>query len=463
MDANLLMKQRLLVLGSACIVLFGSVSFVRAASVFPDVAEDNLFRESIEELVRAQVISGNPDGTFRPNDNVNRAAMLKMLYLAQGKKPDALSVRCFPDVAIDSWYEPFVCDAAARRYVKGYTDGMFRPDSPVNRVEALKMIMMVFDIPLEEINDSNREIVNFGDVSVAAWYTTYLLTAYDTNILPFPGQEGGRFFPDRPLTRGEAAAIIYNALHADFIADREQQAQSSSSTVSSVIIQEEEEGGNAASSSASEAAMIDKPFPFQHDGKFNKKLTASFRFEVATAQTVSIVANLQPGQTGQLTCRLYLLNASGFSDQYFLGYMEDASCHITASLNPGSYQLQLQPTNADTTYSVSAAKAIGDGNDGFYDARPLSLNAERTDVLGAKDMEDWYSFTLISQQKMTVTLENPAELRCIVYAMNDVNLASFAGPQCNTIYTYPPGTYFVSVGRKAPLAAQQTYKVNLKK
>ena len=114
------------------------------AGVFPDVPDTHVFRPAIEGLVQAGVISGNPDGTFRPSDPVNRAAMLKMLYLASGKTPAPASRTCFPDVQQGSWYESFVCDAAVQAYVKGYTDGTFKPERPVSRAEALKMVLVVF-------------------------------------------------------------------------------------------------------------------------------------------------------------------------------------------------------------------------------------------------------------------------------------------------------------------------------
>lgn len=459
------MKTFRILTSSVFVILLGASPAL--AAVFPDVPDDHVFKESVEELVRAGVITGNPDGTFKPNDPVNRAAMLKMLYLAKGKVPDPLSVRCFPDVEIGSWYEPYVCDAAVRKYVNGYADGSFRPDTSVNRVEALKMITTVFGIPLEEVTDNNREIVNFADVSLSAWYTQYLLTAYNTNILPVPGQTGAHFFPDGPLTRGEAAAYIYNALRADLSISRHQNSRSSQGSSYSSQQADSVQSSAASSESSSEEEQqpgtIDVEFPFDKDGKFSEKNPVSYRFEVVSETSVALVAKLQSGQPGQLTCRLYLLEDSGFSDEYFLGFQEGNACYVTATLNPGTYQLQLQPTQANTTYEATVTVQSGDGNDGFADARSLTVNAERTDILGGHDMEDWYTFSLQTEQKMMIRAENPTELRCIVYAMSDVNLASFSGPQCNQWYTYPPGTYYIAIGRKAPLGAQQSYAVELEK
>ncbi|PIR54528.1 hypothetical protein COU75_00410 [Candidatus Peregrinibacteria bacterium CG10_big_fil_rev_8_21_14_0_10_42_8] len=454
---------------SAFLVLLGS-STATIAATFPDVPDGHLFQESVEALVQAQVINGNPDGTFAPDDYVNRAAMLKMLYKAQGKTPDPLSVRCFPDVEIGSWYESFVCDAAAMRYVNGYTDGTFRPDTPVNRVEALKMITQVFNIPVEDVTESDRDLVKFVDVSVSAWYTQYLITAYLKGILPIPGESGSEFHPDMMLTRGEAAAYIYNALGVELSESRKQKESTSSSSIESSSEYSSAEISSTSNTESSlssvvstDTSIVQASFPFEYEARFKAKESKSYYFDIDSPKTVSFTTTLQSGQPGEVVCRLYLVDESGFSDEYYLGFQSGKSCFITAALNPGEYQLQLFPTVKDTTFMTKAEIISGDGNDGFRESIALSVNKPVEGVLTAVDLEDWYKFTVVSQQKMTFTMSNPTELRCIIYVMNDVDLASFSGPQCNQNYDFPAGTYYIAVGRKAPKGAQQSYTVRLEK
>lgn len=440
---------------------------VAAASAFPDIPDGHRFQQAIETLVSAGVIKGNPDGTFRPERAVNRAELLKMLYLATGKTPDPLSIRCFPDVVIGSWYESYVCDAAARRFVNGYADGTFHPGDPVNRVEALKMILQVLGITVGKLTEQDRELVKFVDVSTSAWYTPYLYTAFATGVLPVPGQDTSRFGPEAALSRGEAAAYIFNALHVDLTQRRAESSSAttrsarSASATSSAVADVQSSSANV--SSASDSGMNAVSFPFSTTGKFQKKQSVSYRFTITAPTEISVVASPQSGQTGQISCQLYLLNDSGFADQYFLGYEDGSSCKLLSALAPGNYQLQLQPSMADTTFSVTAAKGKGDGNDGFTEAKTLTVNAPRTETLAADDLEDWFTFHIVGQQKMTVNVSNVQELRCVVYAMSDVQLASFTGPECNSIYDFPPGTYYVAVGRKAPVTAQQSFTVKLVK
>ena len=450
----------------AAILLVPLLAGSALASIFPDVSDDHIHARAIEALVSAGVIGGNPDGTFDPATSVNRAAFLKMLYKAKGKEPDPTSVRCFKDIIPDSWYESFVCDAAANHYVDGYPDGNFRPAQAVKRVEALKMIMTVFDISVENVDAAAKEIVKFVDVSTSAWYTAYLYTAFTKAILPIAGQDGARFYPDKELLRSEAAAYIYNALNVELREMRKQSEPESSSS------QEEESSQSSSSSNTveneqssssvrAEDTSVSLTFPFERSGKFTAKRPYAYTFDIDTPTTAYVEVDLNT--SGKVTCRLYLLSSSGFSDEYFLGHQEGSSCYIHAALNPGSYQLQLQPTVAGATFTATAAVKQGDGNDGFREAQRLFKRTPHTDVLGINDIQDWFSFVVTSEESMTLETTNALEGDCIVYAMKDVDLFGFSGPECGKSYSYPPGTYYVAISRKiASKASRKTYTIQLR-
>jgi len=272
------------------------------------------------------------------------------------------------------------------------------------------------------------------------------------------------------LTRGEAAAYIYNALRVDLSETRKQIEEENSSSSdsaddssSSTTTDEDDDEGASSSAASTDSNTIQANFPFEYDGGFTQKQSKSYYFDIDTPQTVAVTTALQSGQPGQIVCRLYLLDESGFSDEYYLGFQSGNSCFITATLNPGEYQLQIFPSVKDTTFSVEATETGGDGNDGFSEAINLSVNGLKEGILTAVDMEDWYKFTVISEQKMKFVMSNPTELRCIIYVMNDVDLSSFTGPECNKSYDYPAGTYYIAVGRKAPKGAQQSFSVRLEK
>jgi hypothetical protein len=426
---------------------------VRAA-IFPDVGDDYLYREPIEALVSGGVINGNPDGNFYPDRKVNRAEMLKMLYKAVGIEPDAGSRGCFQDVESGSWYESFVCDAAAHHYVEGYGDGTFRPANPVNRVEALKMILQVFGMEVPEVSSEVLQVVKFVDVSISAWYTKYLYAAYVKGILPIAGQDTGRFYPDWPLLRGEAAAMIFNGLNADI---REQRApQGSSSTAGGTSSQAT---STSAGSSSSAADSLTVTFPFSVSGKFTLRKPFSYLFTIDHPVTILTQVGLQAGQAGSVSCRLYLIEESGFTYQYYLGFQEGRTCTLRTALDPGNYQLQLQPTLPDTTFTVSSQETTGDGNDGFREAQALLRTVARTGTLTANDYQDWFRFTVTEQASLQVSVSNSTQITCIIYPMEDVTLSNLSGPECNQNYLFDPGTYVVAVGRTFPSDSKQTYTI----
>ncbi len=122
---------------------------------FTDVMNESFVGESEDAAFRRQVIytsvhfgitSGYGDGSFKPNANVNRAEAVKILILAAQFSPLASSgtTLSFSDVREETdWFAPYVKTAADREIVRGFPDGTFRPDQPITRAEAAKIIVSV--------------------------------------------------------------------------------------------------------------------------------------------------------------------------------------------------------------------------------------------------------------------------------------------------------------------------------
>jgi len=417
---------------------------VSAAGLFPDVGDNHPYKSEIESLARAAIVKGNPDGKFYPDRSVNRAEFLKMLYVATKRTPNAVSSSCFTDVEHGSWYESYVCDAASKKngFVQGYSDGKFRPSSPVSRTEALKMTFTVFGLGAPDINSNDQDIIKFVDISVSAWYSKYIRAAYTIGILPIATQGGAHFYPDQELLRGEAAAYIWNVLHPKSVSSS---SSSSSSSVSSSM------SSSMMSSKSSSAAPISKnvKFPFSDTSLFSGRQSTSYMFELkATKTNVSVTVQTTGYYPSDVSCRLYLLGASGFSDEYYLGVQNESSCSLVVNARPGKYQLQLQPTVADVPYTLTAKIGASDGNDGFIDALNIGDMVPRTATLETGDLYDWYAFTM--NKKLTATVDATAQekITCIIYTPSDVDQFGFSGPECGKPYEFVPGVkYTIGVGR----------------
>lgn len=446
--------------GAAALLAFSTLAQSTAvAAVFPDVPDGYVYQEPIERLVGLKVINGNPDGTFKPERAVNRAEMLTMLYRALDRTPALAAGNCFRDVTPGSWYESVVCDAAAQRVVEGYSDGTFRPQKEVNRVEALKMIMNMFGLSVDELSQQMRNVVKFVDVSLSAWYTKYLYAAFTQGILPIAGQVGPRFYPDAPLLRGEAAAYIYNALQQKKPAEEpvpEEEASSSS-------VAEEVEMSASSSARPAPAGPLVKQvdFPFSDEGPFVGKQAIAYRFALKAPLLADVSIRLG-AKSAKVTCRLFKLTEQGLSAEYYLGLQVHETCWIRAALGAGSYQLDVQPNAADANFVLATKVVTGDGNDGLRDAKTLTIGTPRAGTLEIDDFSDWYTFRLTKETTMTVRLSANPEVRVLIYPMEDVDLYGFSGPQANESYAYPPGTYNIAVLRGDPAFGRLSYTLTVK-
>lgn len=119
--------------------LVPTASLAQAATTsFSDVSSETTYNQAITYLKENNIVQGYADGTFGPTKNINRAEFTKILVGAmEDLKPAGKN--CFPDVQ-DSWFSPYVCAAKSAGIISGYPDGSFKPDQPVNFSEAAKII-----------------------------------------------------------------------------------------------------------------------------------------------------------------------------------------------------------------------------------------------------------------------------------------------------------------------------------
>lgn len=175
-----------------------------ALASFNDVSQNHRNRIAIEYLQEKEIIGGYSDGTYRPNNTINRAEMMKMLVEGLGITPDSNKYRnCFPDVGSE-WYARYVCYAKEKNWVGGYPDNTFKPANNVLDVEAFKMILNARGVEL----DPDFVPLKFAGVSPDEWYRPYLVTAEKLNLTE-------AFKPGASYKRGEVAEVIFRTIVID--------------------------------------------------------------------------------------------------------------------------------------------------------------------------------------------------------------------------------------------------------
>jgi hypothetical protein len=115
---------------------------------FTDVPDTNPFYIYVETAAYHGIIQGYSDGTFRPNNNVTRGQVCKIVVNAAGWPVINPPYPTFSDVPPGSGFYEFIETAYARGIISGYADGTFRPGNDATRGQISKIVFRA--IPYED-------------------------------------------------------------------------------------------------------------------------------------------------------------------------------------------------------------------------------------------------------------------------------------------------------------------------
>ncbi|MDF9406778.1 S-layer homology domain-containing protein [Pelotomaculum isophthalicicum JI] len=180
-----------------------------SAPMFKDIA-GHWAAGDIESMASRQVVKGDPDGRFRPDDTVTRAEFTAMLVRLLAINGGEGGNRVFDDVGADKWYYSAVNAAVAAGIVQGYSQETFEPECPVTREQLAAMAVRgyvrgggrLLDGPAAE-----AVLAPFKDQGeTSGWASVFLATAVDKKIVT--GYPGGLLKPGAQATRAEALVIL---------------------------------------------------------------------------------------------------------------------------------------------------------------------------------------------------------------------------------------------------------------
>lgn len=158
------------------------------------MAEETEYNNEIEFVTSNGIMDGDENGDLSLQDTITRAEFMKMLMTAaEGEALDNYTVNFgvrFKDVPDDLWSAPYINKAAECGFADGYEDDLFHPDDKITYIQAIKLVLAACGIDTQNTN------YPYG----------YISSAVETGIL-----EGLDMEPDRPITRGETAILMYNA------------------------------------------------------------------------------------------------------------------------------------------------------------------------------------------------------------------------------------------------------------
>ncbi|MBN2307261.1 S-layer homology domain-containing protein [Candidatus Peregrinibacteria bacterium] len=171
---------------------------------FSDVNRTHPNYTAITYLSQKGVIGGYADGTFKPDNAINRAEVLKIILSGSGIETDEAFGAHFPDVTEGDWFAPYVMKARAIGFVKGNdADGTFTPGRQVNMAEFLKMLLVANGIDVSAFE--GKQVAS--NIPLDAWYANYVNYAVALGIAPRDSK--GNVDAAKLLTRGEVVDMMY--------------------------------------------------------------------------------------------------------------------------------------------------------------------------------------------------------------------------------------------------------------
>lgn len=178
-------------------MLLTSVAF---AANFTDFGADHWAYQYVDKLVANGVINGYEDGSYRPEANVTRAELAKLISVQFGK----LSDKAYLDVTQNDWFYDYVI-AAGGYFLAGDN---FYPNSPATREEVAYAVYMA-----KQLNQTG-EAVAFTDAGdIAASYQEAVASVAKSGIIT--GYPDGTFLPKNNITRAEVATVLCRAIDLD--------------------------------------------------------------------------------------------------------------------------------------------------------------------------------------------------------------------------------------------------------
>ncbi|MBE7037702.1 MAG: S-layer homology domain-containing protein [Ruminococcaceae bacterium] len=166
-------------------------------SAFAHQSKEFSAENYIEFIKSFNIINGDPDGNYRLDDLVTRAEFSKIAVAASKSRnmvASSLKISPFKDVSYKHWAAPYIKVALTNKYVNGYEDSTFRPDSTVLYEEAVTIFLKL----LGYTNDDFGSSWPYGPMGIAQ--NIDLVDNIDLSIGSF-------------LTRKDAITLVYNLLN----------------------------------------------------------------------------------------------------------------------------------------------------------------------------------------------------------------------------------------------------------
>lgn len=168
-------------------------------NTYKDV-EGHKYETYIEELASKKLISGYPDGTFKPDNKITRAEFVSLLspleFYSISQEPS------FNDVKVEDWFYEYVTFIAKAGLIKGYEGNIFKPQNNITRFEVISILSNF----IRNENYTSIQLPYSDTASIPLWANNSVKNLYASGIIA--DYENNIINGNETITRGEVAAML---------------------------------------------------------------------------------------------------------------------------------------------------------------------------------------------------------------------------------------------------------------
>ena len=165
----------------------------------------------IQSLAQRNIITGYPDGSFRPEAPVTRAEFAAMVNNAFPNAPRDRSARSFVDISPNHWAYSAIRTATQTGFLSGYPGGRFQPRQYIPRAQVLVALGNGLNYtPTGSVNQVLEE--TFADAGAIPNYARSTLAATTEQQLVVNYPNVRVLNPNQTASRSAVAAFLCQAL-----------------------------------------------------------------------------------------------------------------------------------------------------------------------------------------------------------------------------------------------------------
>ncbi|WP_169834433.1 S-layer homology domain-containing protein [Paenibacillus donghaensis] len=184
---------------------------------FVDVKTTYWANEAIVSMAKQGIITGNPDGSFKPESAITREQLAKLITLTFGLDLVSDGTQTFADVNSSSWAYKYV--ESAKEYLTGYFPvkgkPFFDPQANATREDVAVALVRAMGLETDNVDAENILAYKFDDYDeVSPQLAKEVAVAVDQKLIQ--GFPDGTFQPNSPINRASVATLLYRVLKSSY-------------------------------------------------------------------------------------------------------------------------------------------------------------------------------------------------------------------------------------------------------